>query len=37
MGVMHAKRVLLLDCDVASLALRLIGTSAAAFLALNGF
>jgi hypothetical protein len=34
---MHAKRVLLLDCDVGSLALLLIGTSAAAFLAPSGF
>lgn len=34
---MHAKRVLLLDYDLGSLALLLIGTGAAAFLALGGF
>jgi hypothetical protein len=36
-GVMHAKRVLWFDCDLGSLALLLIGTGAAAFLALSGF
>jgi hypothetical protein len=34
---MHARRVLLLDCDLGSLALLLLGTSAAALLALSGF
>jgi hypothetical protein len=36
-GVMHAKRVLFLDYDLGSLALLLIGTGAAALLALSGF
>ena len=36
-GAMHAKRVLWFDCDLGSLALLVIGTSAAAFLALGGF
>jgi hypothetical protein len=35
--VMHAKRVLFLDYDLGSLALLLIGTGAAALLALSGF
>jgi hypothetical protein len=36
-GVMHAKRVLLLEYDLGALALLLIGTGAAALLVISGF